>query len=233
MNTTDADPAPFCFTSAQRESLSKAIRKNGPDAELFISDVETFLIESLTSLRGEVPKRASKRERMRRYANIKVSAETLRAALQETGTGDTGWRMTTWVAHTLKRRTPMPDFDALTGDENFAAHSAYHKPFAEEAEDLIARLDADLGVFIDGLELEARSISWIKRGRQSESATWGFFLSVGMAYKDRFGQLPSPHPKGCLHAFVIEALGYAGLCQSSWYKILKQAIDFLKEASAV
>lgn len=105
---------------------------------------------------------------------------------------------------------------------------AYRISNDDDAEDIADRLLADLGILMAALEFEARVLASKKRGRPHAFAAWGFFVDVGRAYRNRFGQLPSPETKGKFHAFVVEALGCAGIYQKNWYKPLKQAIDDLK-----
>jgi hypothetical protein len=222
------NPHLFRFTDDQRNKLLKTLGKSGPAAELFITDVEELLHESRSSINGDAHKPPSKKARMQRFHEINGAALMLRAALKENQPGNGRHRLTMWIAEYLKRDVPPPDYNQLSGDATFNAYMAYHVPYEEEAEDIADRLFADLGTLVAGLEFEARAIASKKQGRPQAFAAWGFFVDVGKAYRARFGRLPSPETRGKFHAFVVEALGCAGIYQKSWYKPLKSAIDTLK-----
>lgn len=134
MNAESNNANPFRFTVEQRKSLSTTLRKNGPAADLFISDVEALIGESRSSICGNAYKSASKKARLKKFNEINGSALTLRAALQEAGPGNARSRMSMWIALALRRDVPVPDFDHLSSDEYFDAYMDYHIPYEDKAE---------------------------------------------------------------------------------------------------
>lgn len=222
------------YTDDQRSELQSLLPKKTGAAEEFVLEVERLVAFCVSRLRTVEVDPIPPRARLKReYRKALESAKDLTKYFGNLDPAGNYYEIIDTVSWILQQTKESEDLSALSFEERQIAEVNGDLRLESLATILIERLTEDLDIVRESLEWICTHERGTPRGRPGKDLESRTIYQISLRYRHHFGRLPTCNPRSRFNVFITKAFAFAGLCQSTWFRPIRTALNQSREDIAL